>query len=395
MAGIFDYIAWWGDLDFHASPFNPVDNIILTHLAYFPFDRIVGGPDEKKGLTIAAAAKKAAVILKRNPCAFKDVLVFRDDPALLADLGRSRRFGGLELRGYVNQIDPEAQKQFSAVTITGCEGTALLSYRGTDNTIVGWKEDFNMSFTEVVPAQLEAVSYLEKTASRIPGPLRLGGHSKGGNLAVYAAAFCQKNIRRRIRAVYSNDAPGFNRRVLESPGYLEVKDRIHSFVPQSAIVGMLFEHGENYTVVKSNQTAFMQHDVFSWEVGRDDVVRVQEISQGGDFVNHTLREWIDGMDGEHRRRFADALYEILSSAETGTLRKLGDDWLKSASLMIKGYQGIDGPTKKLIAKTVSAFFKAARNNLNLLFPAPRQGPAPNPVSKQAPGQRRGSRAGML
>jgi hypothetical protein len=374
MAGIFDYINWRGDLDFRKAPFNPVDNIILTHISYFPFDHIVGGPEENRAISIAEAAKRISGILLKKPAVFDDDLVFRDDPALIMALGSSKRYGNLELRGYVNQIDPEAEKQFSALSILGCGGFSLISYRGTDNTIVGWKEDFNMSFSDVVPAQLEAVSYLEKMAPQIRGPLCLGGHSKGGNLAIYAAAFCRKKIRRRIRAVYSNDAPGFNRRVLESSGFLEIKDRILSFVPQSSVVGMLLEYPEDYTVVKSSQTGLMQHDIFSWEVKRDDVVRMQEVSQESVFMNRTLREWINGLDSERRRRFIDALYEILLSAGTDSLPKLGNDWLKSASLMIRTYTGIDGATKKLIAETISAFFTAARNNINMLLSKPAKKP---------------------
>jgi hypothetical protein len=367
MAKIFDYIEWRGDLDFNQAPFNPVDNIILTHISYFPFDRIVGGPEEAEGITIAEAAKKIARILKKKPAAFDDDLVYRDDPALMAALGASRRYGNLELRGYVNQIDTEAEKQFSALCVLGCGGMSLISYRGTDNTIVGWKEDFNMSFSPVVPAQQEAVAYLEKMAPMIRGPLCLGGHSKGGNLAIYAAAFCKKNIRRRIRFIYSNDAPGFNRAVLESPGFLEIKDRILSFVPQSSVVGMLFEHPKNYTVVKSSQGGLMQHDIFSWEVGRDDVVRMKKTNQESAFLDRTFREWLNGLDEEHRRRFVDALYGILLSTETNSLPKLGEDWLRSASLMIQTYTGIDGDTRKLITKTIVAFFKAAGNNINLLL----------------------------
>jgi hypothetical protein len=368
MAGIFDYIHWRGDLDFQKAPFNPVDNIILTHISYFPFDRVVPGPEAKRGVSIAAAAKKVSNILKEKPGALDDDIVFRNDSALLAALGGSRRYGGLELLGYVNQIDPEAEKQFSALSVLGCGKMSLICYRGTDNTVVGWKEDFNMSFSPVIPAQREAVSYLEKMAARLRGPLCLGGHSKGGNLAVYAAAFCGARTRRRIRAVYSNDAPGFSRAVLQSPGFLEIRDRIQSFVPQSSIVGMLFEHDENYTIVKSSQTGLMQHDVFSWELDRDDVVRVKEMSQGSAFLNRTLRDWLNGLDKEQRRRFVDALYEILISAETSSIRGLGNDWLKKVSLMIQAYNGIDDATKKVISKTISAFFRAARNNITTLLP---------------------------
>jgi hypothetical protein len=368
MAGIFDYIAWRGDLDFRRSPFNPVDNIILTHISYFPFDHVVPGLEKKKGISLAAAAKRISHILKKKPGALDDLLVFQDDPVLLTAMGSSERYGNLELRSYVNQIDPEVEKQFSAVSILGCGGMSLISYRGTDNTIIGWKEDFNMSYSPEIPAQREAVLYLENMAAQIRGPLCLGGHSKGGNLAVYAAAFCKEQIRRRIRVVYSNDAPGFSRDVLENPGFLKIRDRIRSFVPQSSIVGMLFEHDENYTIVKSSQTGLMQHDVFSWEVTRDDVVRLKNMSQESVFLNRTLRDWINGLDKEQRRHFSDALYEILASVGTGSIRGLGNDWLKTVSLMIQAYKGIDEPTKKIITKTISALLKAARNNLTTLLP---------------------------
>jgi hypothetical protein len=368
MAGILDYLAWRGDLDFSRSPFNPVDSIILTHVSYFPFDHIVPGPEEKKGISLGAAAEGIFSNLKKNPGSLEDLLVFQDDPALLAAMGSSERYGSLELRSYVNQIDTEVEKQFSAICISGCGGMTLISYRGTDNTIIGWKEDFNMSYSPEIPAQREAVLYLERMASQIRGPLCLGGHSKGGNLAVYAAAFCKEPVRRRIRLVYSNDAPGFNRDFLESPGFLKIRDRIRSFVPQSSIVGMLFEHDENYTIVKSSQTGFMQHNVFSWEVTRDDVVRLKNMSQDSVFLNRTLRDWINGLDREQRRRFSDALYEILASVGTGSIRELGNDWLKTVSLMIQAYKDIDEPSKKIITQTIFALFKAARNNLTTLLP---------------------------
>jgi hypothetical protein len=373
MANIFDYIAWRGDLSFRKSPFNPVDNIILTHVAYFPFDGIVPGPEEKGGVTMAEAAKQAAAILERDSNAFGDRLIFKDDPALLAALGASERYGGLELAGFVNQIDLNAEKQFSALTILSCDKAALVSYRGTDNTIVGWKEDFNMSFSTPVPAQLEAAAYLEKTAARIRGPLRVGGHSKGGNLAIYAAAFCDTRIRRRIKAVYSNDAPGFSKAVVSSPGYRAISGRIQSFVPQSAVVGMLFEHEEDYTVVKSAQTGLMQHDVYSWQVTRDDVERLDRVTEGSRFMDRTLKEWIGALSREELRQFSDTLYSILISTRADSLPKLSSSWLKNAGLMIQTFKDIDEPTRELIGKTLAALFRAARNNITTLLPGKKKG----------------------
>ncbi|MDR2259078.1 MAG: DUF2974 domain-containing protein [Treponema sp.] len=364
MADIFDYLSWRGDLTFARSPFNPVDNIILTHLSYLPLDYMAPGPDQKKGVTIAEAAALFNTAFDKN----RDTVMFKDDPRFLAALGSSERYGNLELRGYVNQIDPDREKQFAALTILTGDGSAFITYRGTDATLVGWKEDFNMSFSAVVPAQREAVLYLEKMAKQIRGPLRLGGHSKGGNLAVYAAVFCDKKIQPRITAIYSNDGPGFNPSVIQSPDYRAIREKIISFVPQDSVIGMLFEHDDDYTVVKSTQSGLMQHDVYSWEVTYNDVVRLDKVTQGSRFIDRTLKEWIGGLDETRRKQFADALFTILNSTEAKSFPELTEGWLKNTGLMIQSLKNIDEPTRELMSSVIAALFKAAKNNIDTLLP---------------------------
>jgi hypothetical protein len=376
MANIFDYITWRGDLSFQQSPFNPVDNIILTHLSYLPFDGIVPGPEDDTVISIAEAAEKTSAILKNKPEAFANILVFKDDLALLAAMGSCGRYQRLGLQAYVNQIDPAQgaliaaqEKQFSAITILTGDGNSLIAYRGTDNTLVGWKEDFNMSFSAAVPAQLEAVAYLEKMAKQIRGPLRLGGHSKGGNLAVYAASFCSKRTRRRIGAIYSNDAPGFNRAVIASAGYQAIREKINAFIPQSSVIGMLFEHEDDYTVVKSTQTGLMQHDVYSWEVTHNDVVALDTVTQGSRFINRTIKDWIGGLNREQLRCFTETLFDILSSTEAKSLPELTAGWVRNAGRMIQTYNNIDDATRDIVFQTISSLFKAAKNNFYTLLPA--------------------------
>jgi hypothetical protein len=368
MAGIFDYLFWRGDLTFAQAPFNPVDNIILTHLSYLPLDNIVPGPECKTCRTIAAATDLFAAALKKSPGDFRDTLIFKDDPRFLNILGSSRRYRNLGLWGYVNQIDPDREKQFAALTIVTGGGSAFIAYRGTDASLVGWKEDFNMSFSAVVPAQIEAVSYLEKAAGRFRGPLRLGGHSKGGNLAVYAAAFCKKTIQSRITTIYSNDAPGFNPPVLKSPGYRAIRKKISAFVPQGSVIGMLFEHDDEYTVVKSDQSGLLQHDVYSWEVTHNDLVRLDKISRGSRFIDRTLKEWIGSLDSAQREQFTEALYAVLSSTEAKSFPELTAGWLKNAGLMIQSLTSIDEPTRELIFTAIAALLKAAKNNAGTLLP---------------------------
>jgi hypothetical protein len=225
-----------------------------------------------------------------------------------------------------------------------------------------------MSFSRAVPAQLEAVTYLETIAKHIPhSRLRLGGHSKGGNLAIYAASYCNKRIQKRISRVYSNDGPGFSPEVINSGGYRAIRERIESYVPQSSVIGMLFEHEDDYTVVKSSQTGLMQHSLYSWEVSHNDVIRLDRVTQGSFFIDRTLKEWIGGLDREQRRRFAEALFDLLSATEARSVPELTARWFKNAGIMIQSLNTIDEPTKAIISKTISALFRAVKNNITLLM----------------------------
>jgi hypothetical protein len=372
MANLFDYLSWRGDLTFRQSPFNPVDNIILTHVSYLPLDNIVPGIEEDKTITIAWAAEIFGKAILKNPDLFDSFLVSKQDPAFLDALSASARFKDMGLAGFVSQIDPDQEKQFAALTILTGDGSSFVTYRGTDNSLVGWKEDLNMTFTAEVPAQREAVLYLEKMAKKISGPLRAGGHSKGGNLAVYAASFCSRRVRKRITEIYCNDSPGFSSRVISSEGYLAIREKIISFVPESSVVGMLFEHGEDYTVVKSTQTGLLQHDIYSWEVTCNDLVRLDKVNKHSRYIDRTIKEWIAGLDKEQRQGFAEALYTILSSTEASSIPELTADWFKSAAHMIQSLTNISETSRDMVFKTIGALFQAARNNLDALLPPPKK-----------------------
>ena len=371
MANIFDYLAWRGDLSFDQSPFNPVDNIILSQLSYLPLDGIVPGPDKNTGLSIGQTAALFARKMADNDLA--GPVIFKEDPDFLDTLGRCDRFKNCELCDYVNQVDRVKEKQFSALCIH-CGAFTFIAYRGTDVSVVGWKEDFKMNFSEAIPAQIEAVSYLEKIAAKTAGPLLMGGFSKGGNLAIYAASSCVKETRDRIAAVYSNDAPGFHRHFFESDGFRAVRQRIFSFVPQTSIIGLLFEHGNDYAVVKSAQKGIFQHDQYTWEITHNDMVRVDRVDQGSRFINKTLREWIKSLDDEHIRVFSDTLFGVLNDAEIKSFAELGEDWFNATGRMIQSYGNVDSVTKKNIGKVLSALFKAATNNIGTLFPGQKKKP---------------------
>ncbi|MDR0300726.1 MAG: DUF2974 domain-containing protein [Treponema sp.] len=366
MADLFDYLTWRGDLSFSQSPLNPVDSLIFSQLSYLPFDGIVSAPGEKGSVSIRYAVNVLKEKLKKIASKKESPFMFKKDPELLDALASSNRFGDCQISGFVNLVDTVREIQFSALCVKTGDGFNFIVFRGTDTNLISWKEDFNMSFVDVIPAQLESVNYLEKMASGIKGHFRVGGHSKGGNLAVYAAAFCRKKIQKRIIDIYSLDAPGFHKKVLSSEGFALIKSKIHSFIPPSSVVGMFFESGCEQRIVKSVNSGIMQHDLYSWEVTHNDLAYADDITSGSRFVDKTVKDWIAGQDKEQREQFLNALYSILVASEVNSSKDIETSWFQAVGRMLKSFGSIDENTKQLINKTLRELFNAARRNITLL-----------------------------
>lgn len=253
--------------------------------------------------------------------------------------------------GYTEQMDPEAEKQFSAVTFRLTEGLSYVAFRGTDASFVGWKEDFNMAF-QTVPSQETAVAYLARAALYCPGRLMTGGHSKGGNLAVYAAACCDEAVQGRILRIYSHDGPGFLAEMLTSPGFQAIADRVEKTLPQSSVVGMLLEDQESFQLVKSGRVSFWQHDPFSWQVEGDRFCPADHLTADAHYLDKTLNDWVRGLAQEERERFVDALYGILNVNEVTTFAQWQDQWQKNLSDTMKAASQMDPDTRKFLGHTL-------------------------------------------
>ena len=355
MADIFDYINWRGDLSFNQAPFNEIDNLILSRVSYFPFDNIVEN-DETITMNEAYARFKKLDSGKARILLEKDVDLF---PAL----AHSNRFGNLYLKKFVSKTDYQEEKQFSAITIVIPDGTSYVSFRGTDNTLVGWKEDFNMSFMKLVPAQADAKNYLNELAAQTAGNFRVGGHSKGGNLAIYASAFCDESVQKRIIEVYNNDGPGFFEEITETENFLRILDKIHTYIPQSSIIGRLLNHAEKSTIVESTQVGIYQHDLYSWQVLGNRFVVMNELSNESEFINKTLKEWLKGLTEEQRKKFWVALFEILSSTNAETLSEIKENWFNNSKVIMSTYKNLDDESKGVIIKTTKALFDVMKENL--------------------------------
>ncbi|GHV79446.1 hypothetical protein AGMMS49944_12370 [Spirochaetia bacterium] len=367
MAGIFDYIAWRGDLSFKVDPFNAVDNIIFSVFSYYPLDSIVPHDFKQPPVLFTDAIKALIKREKTNPEIQRQYIFKTDQTDLLKALLDMPRYKNIKLGGYVNKIDQTREMQFSALTFVSSDCPSYVAYRGTDLTLVGWKEDFNMIFTEAIPAQLEAAAYLTAISNGIKKPFYVGGHSKGGNLAVYAASFCGPKIQNRILAIYNNDAPGFNKKTTAAKEYKAIEKKILTFIPQDSVIGLLFEHQKNYTVVRSDENGLMQHNPFSWQVLKNDLVPAQQITKQSTFINKTLMLWLDGMDYQTRQQFIDSLYDILVTTEVKSIPEFTDKWLKNTITLVKSMTHLDKETKDMLYKTVAELLEIARNRFSLLI----------------------------
>lgn len=307
MATIFDYLKWRGDLTFTQDPLNAVDALIFSTLSYIRF----GGTE--------AALPRAPVTLK---AAAEEFFAQEDhetrcrvqrDLDLLHEAVQTKRFGDSQICMYRDLLVPEQETQFAAMTFLLDDGSMFLAFRGTDNTLVGWKEDFNMTFQQTVPAQRLALQYTRDVALEYLRPMYLGGHSKGGNLAVFAAARSSPMLQQRMLGIYNHDGPGFTSYLMGDPGYLAMVPRIKTCIPQSSVIGMLLEHEEPYTVIRSKSVGLLQHDPYTWDVLGKDFLPVEEITEGSQFVDATIKTWFSEMTSQERGQLVDVMYALLGS----------------------------------------------------------------------------------
>ena len=351
MATMLDYLFWRGDVPFSCSPFNDVDNLILSEFTYLALEKAL---PENGRMTV----RDLYEALKDCPDAF-GFLSQENNRKMLAFMGQGQRFCNTEVCFYLAETDEVVQKQFAAVTFLLPCGTAYVAFRGTDNTLVGWKEDFNMAFSCPVPAQVEALAYLAKAADMFPLPLLVGGHSKGGNLSVYAAAYASEEVQNRILTVYSNDGPGMDEATINSQGYLKIEPRLRSIVPEFSIIGMLLHQHRQHQVIKSCASGLSQHDPFSWCVQRDAFEPAEQLKPASIRIDEILDTWLFDMSTDERMSLIEALYAVLSATKASTVEDLRGGTLKKAGAILSVLRHMDSSSRHLVLKKLGGLVSVA------------------------------------
>ena len=346
MPNIQDYVLWRGDLPIRQVPLCDVDALLLSYLSYMRYDGVVGDSFEGEGVRLADAAQE---LLDRNerdktPLAYN----VKEDRKLLAALMQSARFADMRLVGYVNRVDDKVEEQFSGVTFLIEDGSSFVAFRGTDDAMVGWKEDFNMSFETQVPAQRDAAAYVEKAAAALKRPMRVGGHSKGGNLAAYAGMFVSDETREWIKTVYNFDGPGFNEATISSPDFGKVDMRIRTFVPQSSMVGILMWHREPFTIVRSDGVGVFQHDAYTWQIMGGSFLTLSERTGHSHFADDTIKHWLEELTPEMRRQAIDGIYSVLCASEGKNVSELFE--ARNVMSVLKAAGAMDEKTKNAVSE---------------------------------------------
>lgn len=355
MPNIQDHALSIGTLGLDERPFDAQDALILSQLVYLPLTGLMGGG--------GSCHLREAWAYLRTQVDYDGLDIFQKKRyRLFETCAQLPRYAAWRLSAYDDVVDEKREMQFCACTYELPGGLRCIAFRGTDLHIVGWKEDLNMAFM-TVPSQQEAVEYVRRAAQRNGDQLIFCGHSKGGNLSVYAGACADPSTRERIRRIYSFDGPGVDEETLHSYGYALVSGRIESYLPQSSVVGMLLHYHPVYTVVRALTVGILQHDVMTWQVKEGDFVRLEGVDMTGKITDEATHAWLATMDMDERRLLVDTLYQVVDAAQGELVTDLITDWRDSAARMLDAIRDLDSGVKQSVRKMLRSLFSTGADEV--------------------------------
>lgn len=357
MADVLDYIDWRGDLSFNAAPVNEIDKYIFACIGKPDYTGVI--PSDTQSVNIKTAVDGYFTL---NPDVGDKLGLVASAKTLpaLKKLAESERYKDVRLSGFINKVLVEKTEQFSALVVKA-DGINYVSFRGTDDTIVGWKENCQLAVRKSVPAQRDALAYLTWAAENYDGPLVVCGHSKGGNLAIYAACKAPEEIQNRIVEVYSYDGPGFQDDFLRSDGYERMRSRITTIVPYKDVVGMLLNQAGRLDIVNSQTTGVTGHDGFTWDVSRDKFSHANELSNFSKVFRSAIGETLDGMDTDDRAELVEEVFDVLTSTGAFTLTDFTEQSMHQTLELAKQFRKAP-ELRSFILSLIEKSIKEAKNS---------------------------------
>ena len=369
MKNMLDYIKEFGHVSFEERAFSEIDALVLTELEYLPLEKVV--PSDENGENFVTVKEIAEYMQEHKQELFDEnpMMITQERHEVSQVIADAPRFQSLKFFGVVSEWDKDTTKQFAAVTVEVEPSVRLVVFRGTDETLIGWKEDFLMTYSPLVAAQTDAKEYLAKQASLWDGDLMISGHSKGGNLAIYAAATQEEDVQLRIVDIFCFDSPGLYRSVLETKGYQNIVPLAMRYIPQDSLVGLMLESEVPYVIVKSNATGAMQHSAMTWEIEDGQFIKMEKLTKNSQLNDQTFKKWTESVSDEELELFWNVFFELLFSVGIDTVNDLYGEFMHYVQEFLKAAGNMDEEKRELLTRIalllVSTRFEVWKDSLDM------------------------------
>ena len=369
MKNMLDYIKEFGHVSFEERAFSEIDALVLTELEYLPLEKVV--PSDENGENFVTVKEIAEYMQEHKQELFDEnpMMITQERHEVSQVIADAPRFQSLKFFGVVSEWDKDTTKQFAAVTVEVEPSVRLVVFRGTDETLIGWKEDFLMTYSPLVAAQTDAKEYLAKQASLWGGDLMISGHSKGGNLAIYAAATQEEDVQLRIVDIFCFDSPGLYRSVLETKGYQNIVPLAMRYIPQDSLVGLMLESEVPYVIVKSNATGAMQHSAMTWEIEDGQFIKMEKLTKNSQLNDQTFKKWTESVSDEELELFWNVFFELLFSVGIDTVNDLYGQFMHYVQEFLKAAGDMDEEKRELLTRIalllVSTHFEVWKDSLDM------------------------------
>ena len=369
MKNMLDYIKEFGHVSFEERAFSEIDALVLTELEYLPLEKVV--PSDENGENFVTVKEIAEYMQEHKQELFDEnpMMITEERHEVSQVIADAPRFQSLKFFGVVSVWDKDTTKQFAAVTVEVEPSVRLVVFRGTDETLIGWKEDFLMTYSPLVAAQTDAKEYLAKQASLWGGDLMISGHSKGGNLAIYAAATQEEDVQLRIVDIFCFDSPGLYRSVLETKGYQNIVPLAMRYIPQDSLVGLMLESEVPYVIVKSNATGAMQHSAMTWEIEDGQFIKMEKLTKNSQLNDQTFKKWTESVSDEELELFWNVFFELLFSVGIDTVNDLYGQFMHYVQEFLKAAGDMDEEKRELLTRIalllVSTRFEVWKDSLDM------------------------------
>ena len=369
MKNMLDYIKEFGHVSFEERAFSEIDALVLTELEYLPLEKVV--PSDENGENFVTVKEIAEYMQEHKQELFDEnpMMITEERHEVSQVIADAPRFQSLKFFGVVSEWDKDTTKQFAAVTVEVEPSVRLVVFRGTDETLIGWKEDFLMTYSPLVAAQTDAKEYLAKQASLWGGDLMISGHSKGGNLAIYAAATQEEDVQLRIVDIFCFDSPGLYRSVLETKGYQNIVPLAMRYIPQDSLVGLMLESEVPYVIVKSNATGAMQHSAMTWGIEDGQFIKMEKLTKNSQLNDQTFKKWTESVSDEELELFWNVFFELLFSVGIDTVNDLYGQFMHYVQEFLKAAGDMDEEKRELLTRIalllVSTRFEVWKDSLDM------------------------------